>query len=104
MEVGTAVSRYKHLNKHPDERYNRIHRVRVSQVDFKHGVPPVSFEYKTKESLETALSKQNETEKDLDARVFVVEDLSRDVIEALGFHLEIDPYLFRCRALVLLCC
>lgn len=28
-------------------------------------------------------------------RLFVVEDLSRDVIEALGYHFKIDPSFFR---------
>lgn len=28
-------------------------------------------------------------------RLFVVEDLSRDVIEALGFHFKVDPSFFR---------
>ena len=28
-------------------------------------------------------------------RLFVVEDLSRDVIEAFGYHFKIDPSFFR---------
>jgi hypothetical protein len=31
----------------------------------------------------------------VNTRLFVVEDLSRDVIEALGFHFKIDPSFFR---------
>lgn len=34
-------------------------------------------------------------ETSLKLRLFVVEDLSREVIEALGYHLKIDPSFFR---------
>lgn len=46
------------------------------------------------ETLKDCLSSLSENES-VKTRLFVVEDLSRDVIEALGSHFKIDPSFFR---------
>lgn len=45
-------------------------------------------------TLKECLSSLSENES-VKTRLFVVEDLSRDVIEALGNHFKIDPSFFR---------
>ena len=45
--------------------------------------------------LSTALNGPSSTQNDVSARLFVVEDLSRDVIEALGARFDVDPLFFR---------
>lgn len=49
---------------------------------------------KTPDDLENVLSSL-QADASLQLRLFVVEDLSREVIEALGHHLKIDPSFFR---------
>lgn len=49
---------------------------------------------RTSDNLESVLS-SIQVDASLKLRLFVVEDLSREVIEALGHHLKIDPSFFR---------
>ena len=80
------------MHAHPKEREERAQRVRVTQVDMKQGRTPARREFVSKQSLLEALS---ETASASDVRIYVVEDLSRDVIEALGSQLRVDPHFFR---------
>ena len=86
MEVSTTVSRYKHLAKHADERKERAERVRVAQIDFSTGPDPVKKEYTDSAELIQALVDGKKTEESIEARVYVLEDLSRAMIEAFGAH------------------
>lgn len=92
MEVSTTVTRYKYLSQHMLERDERAHRVHVCQVDFKQGKAPKLKHLTSRVELCEALVAQQSA---LDARVYVVEDLSRDMIELLGSTLDIDPHFFR---------
>ena len=95
MEVSTCVSRHEYLSKHESERQERAHRVRVTQVDLKKGQAPVKHEFNSRVKLSAALSGPNLQASDPDERVYVVEDLSRDVIELLGSAFNVDPHFFR---------
>lgn len=60
--------------------------------------PPIR--YTTPEDLRRALStldgkRQKSAQGEVMLKLFVVEDLSREVIETLGYHLEIEPDFFR---------
>jgi hypothetical protein len=95
MEVSTTVSRYKYLSRHPEERKKRAVRVNVTQIDFKHGTKPQDTPYTDNAALLKGLNDGRQTEDKIDARVYVVEDLSRAVIEAFGSRFDIDPHFFR---------
>lgn len=56
------------------------------------GVETKTFNDST--DLQEFLSDMRE-EESVKTRLFVVEDLSRNVIEALGYHFKIDPSFFR---------
>ena len=94
MEVSTAVSRYKGLEKRPAERQERAERVHVCRLDFKQGQKPTS-KLLTRGELRAEVSDQSSTADTFDARVYVVEDLSREVIELLGSAFNVDPHFFR---------
>lgn len=95
MEVSTAVSRYKYLRRNPEERRDRAKRVHVCRIDLNKGKDLEKVHYTTIDDLKTALSAEKTINDTSDARVYVVEDLSRDVIEAFGSTFNIDPHLFR---------
>ena len=52
-------------------------------------------DYDNIDSLRTALNGPQSAHDNVHARLFVVEDLSRDVIEALGARFDVDPLFFR---------
>jgi hypothetical protein len=100
MEIGTTPLRWPGMrDKIPknDERKERAGRTNVTRLDYLNDGSVVSERYNNPASLKTALTGGN-LEKDADKRglrLFVVEDLSRDVIEHLGRHLDIEPDFFR---------
>jgi len=82
-----------------EDRDERASRTKVTRLDyFTVGEVPIAKESYTKsEDLKAALNNQA-SEKGVGQRrfrLFVVEDLSRDVIELLGAHYDIDPAFFR---------
>lgn len=95
MEVSTTVSRYKYLSQEPEQRKARAKRVKVKQIDFKKGSPTVVQEFLSSDTLTQALLNGEQTKSSVTARVYVVEDLSRAMIEAFGNQFDIDPHFFR---------
>ncbi|KAF5569395.1 hypothetical protein FPHYL_2211 [Fusarium phyllophilum] len=124
MEVGTIPTRWcifpreeKDKNKKPRYTYpeaekeaeqsRRASRINVALIKFQAtGNPDLPIEQfkpdsgagdveKTKERLRNAASSKNKRISAEAFRLFVVEDLSRDVIEILGSELSIDPRFFR---------
>lgn len=101
MEVTTTPLRWAKYQKKADEteaeRERRATKTNVTQLDYLGSGKVIQRNYKTSENLSQAL--QEETEKDDDDQVqlklYVVEDLSRDVIEFLGAYLDIEPAFFR---------
>ena len=95
MEVSTSVSRHKYLAMNESNRQERAHRVRVTQVDFKQGRPPTQEVFNDRTSLHEAVSTTTQPPNGFDTRVYVVEDLSLDVVEILGSAFNVDPHFFR---------
>jgi hypothetical protein len=109
MEVGTTPLRWKDLNEKEEKkdkkaqteaaeaRNERATRCNVTRLDF------VSDGQVTKKACDSSMKllealKDDEGESSQgkrELRLFVVEDLSRDVIEALGSELDIEPAFFR---------
>lgn len=100
MEVSTSPLRWKDFrtNKRSEaERDERASRTNVTRLDYLASGGIESKIYTKSSDLRDALEGEV-TEKDDDERkfrLFVVEDLSRDVIELLGAHLDIEPGFFR---------
>jgi hypothetical protein len=97
MEVSTTPLRWKDLRtktqgKFNEKREERASRTNVTRLDYLESGDVVETECKTPDQLIDALS-EDAGERQL--RLFVVEDLSRDVIEALGSNLDIEPAFFR---------
>jgi hypothetical protein len=99
MEVSTTPVRWAHLGleKNVAEREERASRTNVTRLDYLDSPNVVSNNYRTATDLSNALKGETqENDKDKSKlRLFVVEDLSRDVIELLGTHLDIEPAFFR---------
>lgn len=101
MEIGTSPVRWGALSAKPTadldrERNERAERTKVTRLDYlPSGV--VSQVFTTSQGLRDALSSETE-ESDVSKeqfRLYLVEDLSRDVIELLGGHHDIEPAFFR---------
>ena len=95
MEVSTALSRYSYLSENEEDRRERTQRIRVTQIDFRQNDTPRTHEITDSLALKQTLDDAN-TDSDLcDARLYMVEDLSRDMIELFGSEFDIDPHFFR---------
>ena len=92
MRVTTAPPKWQLLS--PEDKKERASRVKVALLDFRANSV-------TRNDISTAaqlreLSSDFPTAQDgLLSRFFVVEDLSRDLIEILGLNLDVDPMFFR---------
>ncbi|KAI1110941.1 hypothetical protein F5Y14DRAFT_336572 [Nemania sp. NC0429] len=118
MEVGTDPSRWRNFHgndrknaytypDNPEERQRaqseRVDRTHVKQLKYRTDGTVKSVEnYTTPEQLENALKAlsageegRNPANAVVTFKLFVVEDLSRKVIEQLGHHFDIDPEFFR---------
>jgi hypothetical protein len=104
MEISTSPLRWPDFQNNASkaiERDKRARRTNITRLDYFDSGAVVSEEYKTPEDLRDALTGVTQ-EEDVDKRhgkrqlrLFVVEDLSRDVIELLGANLDIEPDFFR---------
>ena len=95
MEVSTSVSRHTYLSENLPARSERARRVHITQIDFKKGQEPERIEYNDRISLNAALNSTTVPSIHPEARIYVVEDLSRDMIELLGAKFNVDPHFFR---------
>lgn len=94
MEVGTSPIKWKVLT--PAHIKERAERTRVAVFEFAQtGEAPLRTNIHNSENLRQRLSESDLKEDPVYARLFVVEDMSRDVIEALGAKYDIDPLYFR---------
>lgn len=96
MEVGTSPLKWKNLEKPEIE--DRAKRTRLAVLDFSPESKLTRKDWKDIQNSEKLrqLLDSPEFHKDPEfARIFIVEDLSRDVIEALGTKFDIDPLFFR---------
>jgi hypothetical protein len=100
MEIGTSPVRWKDLKVKgaEAERKERVSRTNVTRLDYFESGKIVPKSYKTSEALKDALNEKTETpigDDKRNFRLFVVDDLSRDVIEHLGAHYDVEPHFFR---------
>lgn len=82
----------------PFNRNERLSRTRVTRLDYVGGSnKPKRTDFIASSELKTALADQLEEKgpEDRKLRIFIVEDLSSDVIENLGAHYDIEPAFFR---------
>ncbi len=79
------------------ERDERAKRTHVTRLDYLNTGKVIPQPYTTSKELKIALDGEaQETDSNKrQLRLFIVEDLSRDVIELLGGHLDIEPAFFR---------
>ncbi|KAG9238244.1 hypothetical protein BJ875DRAFT_502207 [Amylocarpus encephaloides] len=94
MEVGTSPLKWRDLEQsHIDERAMRTN---VAILEFSaSGTSPEMEILRNSADLRRRLGETDLIQDPSYARLFIVEDLSRDVIEALGFKYDIDPLYFR---------
>ena len=108
MQIGTHPERWKNLHgptkKHEADRKARLARVKVCRLDYyATGSPNTAIFDSTKDDLaeeETAAARlaqdiKSSVDQSAQLRLYVVEDLSSDVIELLGNGLDIEPSFFR---------
>jgi hypothetical protein len=105
MEVGTSPLQWRYIkdkNGPGEERDVRIKRTRVTFIEYQPKTAPQSMRIDAIASapgrigLKEKLDKlTHEADKEPPLRLFVVEDLSREVIETLGARFDVDPLFFR---------
>ncbi|KAH6693031.1 hypothetical protein EV126DRAFT_517304 [Verticillium dahliae] len=97
MNIGTVTARWQENPAEDDarSRAGRTMRTNVCLLEYyRDQKPPQCTRYKTRESLKTGLAGLK-PDQNLTLRLFVVEDLSRTVIEALGYKFGVEPDFFR---------
>lgn len=93
MKVTTAPPKQKFLN--GQDRRERAGRTKVAMLTFKANAAVHRVDFSDIKDLSTALNGTQNTQNEPHATLFVVEDLSRDVIEALGARFDVHPLFFR---------
>tara|TARA_R110002003_G_scaffold171_18_gene14062 strand:- start:31710 stop:33158 length:1449 start_codon:yes stop_codon:yes gene_type:complete len=101
MQVGTTPLRWPELRRHPREREERVERTNINFIEQQAGLPtrltqiPTLLQlHETLQSLATEVTSAGPSGPPC-LRLFIVEDLSRGVIEALGSRFDIDALFFR---------
>ncbi|KAF2854724.1 hypothetical protein T440DRAFT_464872 [Plenodomus tracheiphilus IPT5] len=96
MQVGTTPLRWGELKRHPDQRKERVHRTKVNYIEYQPATAPTTTPIRTSMALkETLHALSHDKSKAPPLRLFIVEDLSQQVIELLGSRFDIDPLFFR---------
>lgn len=96
MEVGTTPERWKDLKKDNDERERRTNRTKLTFVEYGSSpTPEIDCIEEVGKLREVLDGLGHEAGKQAPLRLFVVEDLSQQVIELLGSRFDIDPLFFR---------
>lgn len=93
MKVTTAPPKQKFLN--DQDRKEKASRTKVAMLTFEPNALVHRADFSDINNLSTALNEPRNSHDDVHARLFIVEDLSRDVIEALGARFDVDPLFFR---------
>ncbi|KAL9949669.1 hypothetical protein ACHAO5_000502 [Verticillium nonalfalfae] len=97
MNIGTVTARWqeKAAENDPGPRAGRLLRTNVCLLEYcRDQKPPQCTLYKTRDSLKAGLAGLK-PDQNLTLRLFVVEDLSQTVIEALGYKFGVEPDFFR---------
>ena len=93
MKVTTAPPKQKFLN--VQDRRERASRTKVAMLTFEPNADVHRVNFSDIHHLSAALNGPQYTHDHIHSRLFVVEDLSRDVIEALGTRFDVNPLFFR---------
>ncbi|KAI1107089.1 hypothetical protein F4804DRAFT_240680 [Jackrogersella minutella] len=98
MEITTSPTKWQLIKDLPpyelaELRRERARRTKVKAIDFISGQPAPAIQHVA--SPEALASCLNQPPAPGATRLYIVEDLSRDVIEQLGTKLDIDPLFFR---------
>ena len=93
MKVTTAPPKQKFLN--DQDRREKASRTKVAMLTFEPNAAVHRVDLCDIKDLCKTLSRPDDSHENVHARLFVVEDLSRDVIEALGARFDVDPLFFR---------
>lgn len=93
MKVTAAPPKQKFLN--DQDRRERASRTKVAMLTFEPNAAVHRDDFSNIIDLYYALNRSQHKHDEVHARLFVVEDLSRDVIEALGARFDVDPLFFR---------
>ena len=93
MKVTTTPIKQRFLT--AGDRKERESRTKVAVLTFELGEPVHRSDFLNSEDLSRAFDDSGSLSNDVHARLIVVEDLSRDVIEILGSRFDIDPLFFR---------
>lgn len=98
MEIGTTPMRWESLKgeTHRAQREERTTRTTVTRIDYQKAGTILKTSYESSKALGAALEENSgELLEDVLFRLFIVEDLSREVIEQLGAKYDIEPHFFR---------
>ena len=95
MEVSCDPTKWRYIAPHQDIRTERASRTNVCVVDYHDSKVSSSSSFHSIDSLRSWLRSAETSLAGVKARLLIVEDLSRDVVEALGSTFEIEPCFFR---------
>lgn len=98
MQVGTTPLQWKYLNlpENHEERDERCSRTNVTYIEYKPEKDPKPVPINLADDLKKTLASLTYNPSEAPPlRLFIVEDLSRDVIELLGSRFDVDPLFFR---------
>jgi hypothetical protein len=96
MEVGTTPLSWQAMQSNKEERHERAQKTTVTLLEYPTNGSVTTEEITTAEQLRaTIFPSSRRTRDDPPLRLFIVEDLSQQVIEMLGSRFDIDPRFFR---------
>jgi hypothetical protein len=100
MEVSTSPIRWQELKDDPTQREERWKKTNITLLDYSPGQTSLTRSIKDVDRLKEVLaelpvSHTTPENKQAPLRIFIVEDLSRQVIELLGSRFGVDPLFFR---------
>ncbi|KAF1945374.1 hypothetical protein EJ02DRAFT_53692 [Clathrospora elynae] len=96
IQVGTTPLRWNELKQHPEELKQRADKTKITYIEYQPATAPKTTPINNPEALREILhALEDDRAKDPPLRLFLVEDLSRQVIELLGSRFDIDPLFFR---------
>ena len=93
MKVTTAPPKQRFLNDR--DRREKASSTKVAMLTFDPNNPVHRVDISDINELKSTLDGPSNTPNSVYARLFILEDLSRDVIEAFGARFDIDPLFFR---------
>lgn len=94
MEVGAAPPKWRFLRNFTESRQERASRTKVCVMDYATGKPPSAKDFTSTPELKTLLQSSEHDADQPEARLLIVEDLSRDLVAMLGEYYDIDPLFF----------